>query len=88
MRMSADIASAPVESAVLAFSLDKPAAHTGTWIKASSEASGYAHDLYANLRALDAIGAAGIVVEEIPSASAWDAVRDRLGRAVTGSGAE
>jgi L-threonylcarbamoyladenylate synthase len=88
MRMSSGIASASAESAVLAFSLDKPIAHQGTWIKASSDAANYAHDLYANLRALDACGAAGILVEEIPAGSKWDAVRDRLGRAVTGSGAE
>ncbi|MDB5802170.1 MAG: sua5 [Rhodocyclales bacterium] len=86
MRMSSNIAMAPTDSAVLAFSLDKPASHKGTWIKASSEAAGYAHDLYANLRALDACAASNIVVEEIPAASEWDAVRDRLGRAVTGSG--
>jgi L-threonylcarbamoyladenylate synthase len=86
MRMSADMARVSPDSAVLAWSLDKPAAHTGTWIKASSEASSYAHDLYANLRALDSCGAKSIVVEEIPNASTWDAVRDRLGRAVVGSG--
>ena len=86
MRMSSSIATASASSAVLAFSLDKTASHTGVWIKASSEAASYAHDLYANLRALDACGATGILVEEIPTASAWDAVRDRLGRAVTGSG--
>lgn len=87
MRMSANIANVSANSAVLAFSLDKPATHTGTWIKASGEAARYAHDLYANLRALDACDAASIVVEEISIESAWDAVRDRLGRAVTGSGA-
>ncbi|HSD36708.1 MAG TPA: L-threonylcarbamoyladenylate synthase [Rhodocyclaceae bacterium] len=88
MRMSADVATVSVDSAVLAFSISKPAAHTGVWIKASGEAASYAHDLYANLRALDACGAASIVVEQIPAVSDWDAVRDRLGRAVTGSGAE
>jgi L-threonylcarbamoyladenylate synthase len=88
MRMSADFADVSADSAVLAFSLAKPTSHQGVWIKASGEAASYAHDLYANLRALDACGATSIVVEEIPSSSAWDAVRDRLGRAVTGSGAE
>lgn len=88
MRMVADLANTPVDCAVLAFTSDKPARHTGTWIKASGEAVNYAHDLYANLRALDACGAPNIVVEEMPATSAWYAVRDRLGRAVTGSGAE
>jgi L-threonylcarbamoyladenylate synthase len=88
MRMSSNIASASADSAVLAFSLGKPVDHQGTWIKASNKAASYAHDLYANLRALDACGATSIVVEEIPAASEWHAVRDRLGRAVTGSGAE
>jgi len=75
------------DSAVLAFSQSKPENHNGIWIKASGKAAEYAHDLYANLRALDAGSAPAITVETIPDASEWDAVRDRLGRAVTGSGA-
>jgi L-threonylcarbamoyladenylate synthase len=57
-------------------------------IDAPFDAEGYAHDLYANLRALDAAGAREILVENLPDDSAWDAVHDRLGRAVVGSGAE
>ena len=45
----------------------------------------YAQGLYAALRALDAIGAAEIVVEQPPQGADWLAVNDRLSRAVTGS---
>ncbi|MDB5816358.1 MAG: sua5 [Rhodocyclales bacterium] len=76
----------PHDSAVLAFSLDKPEDHAGIWIRSSNKAAEYAHDLYANLRALDASRAPNIVVEEIPATPEWDAVCDRLGRAVVGSG--
>jgi L-threonylcarbamoyladenylate synthase len=46
--------------------------------------SAYAHDLYANLRALDAMGAAEIAIEDVPATEAWSAVRDRLVRATHG----
>ncbi|HSD36706.1 MAG TPA: Sua5 family C-terminal domain-containing protein [Rhodocyclaceae bacterium] len=75
----------PTSTVIVAPTISRHAAsHRGVWIKASSEAASYAHDLYSNQRALDACGAKHIVVEEIPAASDWDAVRDRLGRAVTG----
>jgi L-threonylcarbamoyladenylate synthase len=51
------------------------------WITASTNAEEYARDLYANLRTLDAAGAAMIFVESPPAAKAWEAVRDRLVRA-------
>lgn len=86
MHMTTELANVSADSAVLAFSIEKPADHKSAWIKVSGEAARYAHDLYANLRALDACGADRIVVEEIPTTSDWDAVRDRLGRAITGSG--
>lgn len=47
---------------------------------------GYAHGLYAALRALDHAAAELIVVEAIPSSPQWAAVADRLRRAVTGAG--
>ena len=52
---------------------------------APAEAAAYAHDLYSNLRSLDASGSALIVVEEPPRLAEWAAVNDRLGRAATGS---
>jgi L-threonylcarbamoyladenylate synthase len=46
-----------------------------------AHAAGYAHDLYAALRAMDAAGADLIVVESPPADAAWQGVNDRLRRA-------
>jgi L-threonylcarbamoyladenylate synthase len=70
--------------AVLARTVARPAGCTGPWIAAPQDPERYAHDLYANLRALDASGAAAIVVEAVPEDEAWQAVRDRLVRASQG----
>ena len=51
------------------------------WRQVAPDAVGYAHDLYAALRELDASGAARILVEEVPGGEEWAAVRDRLVRA-------
>jgi L-threonylcarbamoyladenylate synthase len=56
------------------------------WRAAPADPVGYAHDLYAALRELDALGADLIVVETPPGTIEWQAVADRLGRAQTGSG--
>ena len=56
------------------------------WRVASADFSQYSHDLYANLRSLDAAGCDLILVEAPPVSAEWCAVADRLGRAVTGSG--
>jgi len=84
----AELASAlgalPAPVAVLARTVDRPAAFGGAWIAAPTDPAGYAHDLYANLRALDASRAAAIVVETVPDDAAWQAVRDRLERATRG----
>ncbi|MEK7875733.1 MAG: L-threonylcarbamoyladenylate synthase [Pseudomonadota bacterium] len=56
-----------------------------TWIAAPPDAPAYAHDLYANLRALDAAGCDVILVEKLPLQPEWAAVNDRLGRAAAGS---
>jgi L-threonylcarbamoyladenylate synthase len=58
------------------------------WIHAPAAAAGYGHDLYANLRRLDAIGAGAILVETPPGSLDWEAVNDRLSRAAAGSGAD
>ena len=42
---------------------------------------GYAHDLYAALRSLDAAGADVILIEQPPSDQKWQGVNDRLRRA-------
>jgi len=82
------LASACMEStgsiAVLARTFGRPDQFTGGWIDAPREAAGYAHDLYANLRALDATGATVILVEAVPDDAQWQAVHDRLKRATNG----
>ena len=66
-----------------------PAAFQGAlWLEAAAAPAAYAHDLYANLRRLDRAAAATIVVEAVPDGPAWEAVRDRLGRAAAACGAE
>lgn len=57
-----------------------------SWQCAPESAAGYAHDLYANLRSLDASGAGLILVEAPPRDAAWEAVNDRLARAAAGAG--
>ena len=56
------------------------------WIPAGLDAGTYGHDLYANLRQLDAAGADLILVEGVPEGDAWAAVVDRLKRAAVGAG--
>ena len=70
--------------AVLAFpsSLSGLAERAGLARKAAPEsAADYARELYANLRELDALGCALIVVERPPSTEAWRGINDRLQRA-------
>jgi L-threonylcarbamoyladenylate synthase len=43
--------------------------------------NGYAHDLYAALRAMDAVDAELILIESPPDGSEWQAINDRLQRA-------
>ena len=58
------------------------------WIASSPDPRRYGHDLYANLRRLDASGAKRILVEAPPLTPEWEAVNDRLGRAAAGSAPE
>ncbi len=81
-----EIATAPADVAVLTHAGESDPGRYAMSIDAPFDAHGYAHDLYANLRALDASGAREILVEKLPDGSEWDAVHDRLGRAVVGSG--
>ncbi len=67
--------------AVLARTVARPAGFAGAWLAAPTDAPRYAHDLYANLRALDRPGVTAILVEVPPEGDAWLAVRDRLTRA-------
>lgn len=57
-----------------------------SWKQSPAEPAGFAHDLYASLRALDALGCVRILVQQPPAGEAWLAVNDRLRRAAAGSG--
>ena len=70
--------------AVLARGAAAPADFDGVWMSAPVDLAPYAHDLYANLRTLDAAGADAILVEDVPDTPEWTAVRDRLMRATHG----
>ena len=67
--------------AVLARSALQPLFAGITWIAAPPDALAYAHDLYANLRNLDAANCDALLVEKLPQLPEWAAVNDRLGRA-------
>lgn len=67
--------------AVLAHSMAQPPAFEGVWFDAPAHDAAYAHELYANLRALDALAADEIWIEAPPDGPEWSAVRDRLRRA-------
>lgn len=56
------------------------------WREAPMDAVGFAQALYATLRELDSLGLDRLLIEAPPHALDWNAVRDRLGRAVAGSG--
>ena len=51
------------------------------WREQSRDPAAAAHQLFAVLRELDALGVAEIWVEQVPCGAAWDGVRDRLQRA-------
>jgi len=51
------------------------------WREASPEPARYAHELYARLRELDALGADLLLVAQPPATEDWAAIRDRLRRA-------
>ena len=70
--------------AVLARTLEPPEDFDGAWIAGARDPTGYAHDLYAHLRALDAADADALLIEDVPQDAAWLAVRDRLTRATQG----
>ena len=71
--------------AVLARSALQPLLDGVTWIAAPDDAAGYAHHLYASLRALDLARCSAILVEQPPLDPAWAAIHDRLMRAAAGS---
>lgn len=66
---------------VLAHSTAQPPSFEGVWFDAPAHDAAYAQELYANLRALDALAADEIWIEAPPDGPEWSAVRDRLRRA-------
>jgi L-threonylcarbamoyladenylate synthase len=70
--------------AVLARTVARPPDFAGVWLRAPADAAAFAHDLYANLRTLDAANADVILIERVPNDDGWLAVRDRLERATRG----
>jgi L-threonylcarbamoyladenylate synthase len=70
--------------AVLAREARPPEAFDGAWIQAPRDPAAYAHDLYANLRALDRANVDTLLIEDVPDTGEWMAVRDRLLRATHG----
>ena len=72
--------------AVLALRKAPQTSRVTSWIDAGSDPVRYGHDLYANLRKLDAAGANRILVEAPPVTIEWEAVNDRLRRAAAGAG--
>ena len=70
--------------AVLARTIPRPDDFDGVWIAGAQDAEGYARDLYASLRALDAANADALLIEAPPDGAEWLAVRDRLTRATRG----
>jgi L-threonylcarbamoyladenylate synthase len=85
LELAATLARQGKRSAVLARSAAQPLLDGIIWITAPADAVAYAHDLYANLRALDAAGCDAILVEQPPLQAEWIAVNDRLMRAAAGS---
>jgi L-threonylcarbamoyladenylate synthase len=67
--------------AVLAHSTGQPPDFEGTWFDAPRDSARYANQLYANLRALDALQADEIWIEAPPDGPDWVAVNDRVRRA-------
>lgn len=70
--------------AVLCFREKPPGDSGATWITAARDPEKFAHDLYANLRLLDAAGCDLILVEAPPRDPQWTGVNDRLARAAKG----
>jgi L-threonylcarbamoyladenylate synthase len=56
----------------------RPGVH---WQSLPDDPDGYAHELYAALRAADETNPWDILVEEVPESDAWAAIADRLARA-------
>jgi L-threonylcarbamoyladenylate synthase len=85
LELAASLARQGKRVAVLARSAPRPLLSGLQWIAAPPDAAAYAHDLYANLRALDAAGCDTILAEAPPLEPEWVAIGDRLMRAAAGA---
>jgi L-threonylcarbamoyladenylate synthase len=85
IELAASLARQGKKVAALALSAARPVAPAITWQAAPADARGYAHALYASLRALDAAGCDTILLEKPPQSPEWTAINDRLARAAAGS---
>jgi L-threonylcarbamoyladenylate synthase len=83
LRTLSDNRAASTSTAVWAYSVDPPAGNP-KWLRAPADPGRYAHQLYATLRRLDALGADEIWIEAPPrDLPEWAGVTDRLSRAAT-----
>ena len=85
LELAATLARQGKRVAVLARGALQPLLPGLRWIAAPPDSQGYAHDLYANLRNLDAAQCDALLVEQLPQGEEWAAVNDRLLRAAAGS---
>lgn len=67
--------------AVMAYQGHVQHAALQAWCQLNADPVTYAHDLYADLRQLDHVGADIILVEALPASREWQGVGDRLRRA-------
>jgi L-threonylcarbamoyladenylate synthase len=74
------LASVKRRVALMSYTIQRPAEVVGHFAL-SATPDGYAHDLYAALRAMDATSADVILVESPPAEIQWQGVNDRLRRA-------
>jgi len=81
MAVIAGLGGANAHISVLAHSVAQPPEFEGAWFDAPGESAGYAQQLYANLRAMDAREADEIWIEAPPDGPDWVAIGDRLRRA-------
>ncbi len=77
----AELARTGKRVAVLARQPTAALAAAATWITAPADPAGYAHELYANLRALDRAQCDVILLEQLPASPEWTAINDRIRRA-------
>jgi L-threonylcarbamoyladenylate synthase len=83
-RWDAALAAVHGKRAVLSLHEQPQGDSSERWIRMPQDPARYGHDLYANLRALDACDCEVILVEAPPDGVQWEGVRDRLTRAAAG----